>query len=48
MKSNREERVRSETSPTVGGLGRGARAVHGDVGVVVESGGAVVTTFRSV
>ena len=33
--------MRGETSPTVGGLGGGAGAVHGDVGVAVESGGAV-------
>ena len=33
--------VRGETSPTIGGLDGGARAVHGDVGVAVEFGGAV-------
>ena len=33
--------MRGETSPTVGGLGGGARAIHGDVGVAMESGGAV-------
>ena len=33
--------MRGETSPTVGGLGGGAGAVHGDVSVAVESGGAV-------
>ena len=33
--------MRGETPPTVGGLGGGARAVHGDVGVAVESGGVV-------
>ena len=39
--------MRGETSPTVGGLGGGARAVHSDVGVAVESGGAV-QQWRSV
>ena len=33
--------MRDETSPTVGGLGERAGAVHGDVGVAVESSGAV-------
>ena len=33
--------MRGETSPTVGGLGGRAGAVHGDVGIAVESGGAV-------
>ena len=33
--------MRGETSPTVGGLGGGAGAVHGNVGVAVESGGAI-------
>ena len=33
--------MRDETSPTVGELGGRAGAVHGDVGVAVESGGAV-------
>ena len=33
--------MRDETSPTVGELGGRAGAVHGDVGIAVESGGAV-------
>ena len=33
--------MRGETSPTVEGLGGGAGAIHGDVGVAVEFGGAV-------
>ena len=33
--------MRGETSSTVGGLGGGAGAVHGDVGVAVESDGVV-------
>ena len=33
--------MRGETSLTVGGLGGRAGAIHGDVSVAVESGGAV-------
>ena len=33
--------MRGETSPTIGGLGGRARAIHGNVGVAVEYGGAV-------
>ena len=33
--------MRGETSPTIGGLSEGAKAIHDDVGVVVESDGAV-------
>ena len=39
--------MRGETSPTVGGLGGRAGAIHGNVGVAVESDGAV-QQWRSV